>query len=148
MAYLGNRFIMYCSRRKREGNVIISPNFSWRVSRNLPINCVHHCSYGGASTGKSLSSCVFPANQHMGMYICKIDNAYKARFRCKKISHEYVVVSLTRHSKGIIQELNVNLSIHVDSKRSLQNHVLSRTAHLLYVVKYTPWVLIHHPIDE
>ena len=64
------------------------------------------------------------------------------------ISHEYVVVSLTRHLKELIQEFNVNLSINVDSEQSLQNHVLSRTSHLLYVVQYIPWVLIHNPLDK
>ena len=62
--------------------------------------------------------------------------------------HEYIVASLTGYSKGLIQEFNVKLSIHVDSELSLQNHILSRTLHSLYVVQYIPWVLIHHPLDE
>ena len=55
LEYSEKRFITYFSLRKREGNAIISPKFSWRLSRTFPINRVHHCSSGGTPTGKSLS---------------------------------------------------------------------------------------------
>ena len=38
--------------------------------------------------------------------------------------------------------------MYVDSEQNLQNHVLSRTSHLLYVVQYILWVIIHNPLYE
>ena len=69
LAHSEKRFIMYSSLRKREGNAIISPNVLWIVSRTLPIDCVQHCSSGGAPKGKFLRSYVLPDHKLLGMHI-------------------------------------------------------------------------------
>ena len=57
--------------------------------------------------------------------------------------HEYVVAYLTRHSKGLIQEFNVNLSIYLDRKRSLQNHVFSKYDYEFPPFKYYSQLMLN-----
>ena len=112
LAYSEKILIMYYSLMKIEGNTIISPNFSWSVSKTLPVNFVHHFSYGVAPTVKSLRMCVFPDIQRMGMNILKY--TMHRNLNCAAISGKannttrFCMSMLSRILPGILRDSSKN----------------------------------------
>ena len=82
------------------------------MSRTLLIDRVHHCSSGGAPTGKSLSPCVFPDNQLTGMHIAKY-RMHRKRY-CAAMYGEanntkiFCMSMLSRLLPGILRESSKN----------------------------------------